>query len=261
MPFGSGGHAVSPFRLEIPAGGHLTLAIQVRFSVLQIAEIYKSIQGEGEFTGTSSVFVRTTGCNLRCWFCDTPFTSWEPEGEAQSIEQVLSQVAELGAEHVVVTGGEPLLLPEIVPLTAELRSRGHFVTLETAGTVFRDATADLMSISPKLANSTPSVDRSAIWSKRHEELRHRPAVIRSLIAESRYQLKFVIDVPTDVAQVEEWLAEFPEIDRGRVWLMPQATTREELSAKTDWIEDAATKNGFQFTSRLHIEQFGNARGY
>lgn len=261
MPIGPGGHAVSPFRLEIPASSHLTLAIQVRFSVLQISEIYKSIQGEGEFTGTSSVFVRTTGCNLRCWFCDTPFTSWEPEGETQSIEQVLSQVAELGAEHVVVTGGEPLLLPDIVPLTAELRSRGHFVTLETAGTVFRDATADLMSISPKLANSTPSVDRSAIWSKRHEELRHRPAVIRSFIAEPRYQLKFVIDVPTDVAQVEEWLAEFPEIDRGRVWLMPQATTREELSAKTDWIEDAATKNGFQFTSRLHIEQFGNARGY
>ena len=261
MPIGPGGHAVSPFRLEIPAGSHLTLAIQVRFSVLQISEIYKSIQGEGEFTGTSSVFERPTGCNLRCWFCDTPFTSWEPEGETQSIEQVLSQVAELGAEHVVVTGGEPLLLPDIVPLTAELRSRGHFVTLETAGTVFRDATADLMSISPKLANSTPSVDRSAIWSKRHEELRHRPAVIRSFIAEPRYQLKFVIDVPTDVAQVEEWLAEFPEIDRGRVWLMPQATTREELSAKTDWIEDAATKNGFQFTSRLHIEQFGNARGY
>jgi 7-carboxy-7-deazaguanine synthase len=229
--------------------------------VLQIAEIYQSIQGEGEFTGTSSVFVRTTGCNLRCWFCDTPFTSWEPEGEPQSIEHVLSQVAELGTQHVVVTGGEPLLLPEIVPLTAELRSRGHFVTLETAGTVFRAATADLMSISPKLANSTPSTDRSPIWSKRHEELRHRPAVIRSLISESRYQLKFVINVPTDVAQVEEWLTEFPEIDRGRVWLMPQATTREELSAKTSWIEEAATKVGFQFTSRLHIEQFGNARGY
>ena len=229
--------------------------------MLQIAEIYKSIQGEGEFTGTSSVFVRTTGCNLRCWFCDTPFTSWEPEGEQQSIDHVLSQVAEFEVEHVVVTGGEPLLLPDIVPLTAELRSRGHFVTLETAGTVFRAVTTDLMSISPKLANSTPGVDRSPAWSKRHEELRHRPVVIRSLIGEPRYQLKFVIDVPTDVAQVEEWLVEFPEIDRGRVWLMPQATTREELSAKTDWIEAAAMENGFQFTSRLHIEQYGNARGY
>lgn len=229
--------------------------------MLQIAEIYQSVQGEGEFTGTSSVFVRTTGCNLRCWFCDTPFTSWNPEGNSQTIEQVLSQVTELGAEHVVVTGGEPLLLPDIVPLTTELRSRGHFVTLETAGTVFREADADLMSISPKLANSTPSADRSRTWSRRHEQLRHRPEVIRRLILETPYQLKFVIDVPTDVAQVEEWLVEFPEIDHGRVWLMPQATTENELAAKVDWVQQAAKSSGFQFTSRLHIEQFGNARGY
>ena len=229
--------------------------------MLQIAEIYQSVQGEGEFTGTSSVFVRTTGCNLRCWFCDTPFTSWEPEGNSRTIEQVLSDVAKLGAEHVVVTGGEPLLLPDIVPLTAELRSRGYFVTLETAGTVFREAAADLMSISPKLANSTPSADRSLVWSQRHELLRHRPAVIRRLIEETPYQLKFVIDAPTDVIQVEEWLTEFPEIDHGRVWLMPQATTRDELAAKADWGQQAAESSGFQFTSRLHIEQFGNARGY
>ena len=229
--------------------------------MLQISEIYRSIQGEGEFTGTPSVFVRTTGCNLRCWFCDTPFTSWNPEGDAQSIEHVLKQVAELGAEHVVVTGGEPLLLPDIVPLIAELRSRGHFVTIETAGTVFRDATADLMSISPKLANSTPSPERSKVWSQRHEELRHRPDVIQSLIAVSTYQFKFVIDAPADVADVERWLTEFSDIDRSRVWLMPQATTREELATKTEWIEQAAQTSGFRFTSRLHIEQFGNARGY
>jgi 7-carboxy-7-deazaguanine synthase len=229
--------------------------------VLQISEIYQSIQGEGEFTGTPSVFVRTTGCNLRCWFCDTPFTSWEPEGSSQSVEHVLNQVANLGAEHVVVTGGEPLLLPDIVPLTVELRSRGHFVTVETAGTVFREATADLMSISPKLGNSTPSPERSQVWSQRHEELRHRPDVIRCLISASPYQFKFVIDQPNDVAEVEEWLTEFPEIDRDRVWLMPQATTREELATKTDWIEQAAETSGFRFTSRLHIEQFGNARGY
>ena len=112
-----------------------------------------------------------------------------------------------------MTGGEPLLLPDVVPLTAELRSRGHFVTLETAGTILREATADLMSISPKLANSTPSAERSEVWSKRHEELRHRPDVIRSLIAGTRYQFKFVIDTPDDVADVETWLTEFPEIDK------------------------------------------------
>ena len=236
-------------------------SFRYRVSVLRIAEIYQSIQGEGEFTGTSSIFVRTTGCNLRCWFCDTPFTSWEPEGQPQSVDQVLKRVSELDVQHVVVTGGEPLLLPDVVPLTAELRQRGYFVTIETAGTVFREATADLMSISPKLANSTPSAERSLVWSKRHEKIRHRPTVIRSLIADSPYQFKFVIDQSEDIDQVEDWLSEFPEIDRSRVWLMPQATTREELATKTGWIQSASDANGFQFTSRLHIEQFGNARGH
>lgn len=227
---------------------------------MRIAEIYQSIQGEGEFTGTPSIFLRTTGCNLRCWFCDTPFTSWEPEGTALSIDQILEQISELDAHHVVVTGGEPLLLPDIGTLTAELQARGHFVTLETAGTIFREAVADLMSISPKLANSTPSAERSLVWSQRHEQLRHRPEVIRRLISRSWYQFKFVIDQPDDVAQVGNWLTEFPEIDRNRVWLMPQATTRDELLTKTDWIQKASDEAGFRFTSRLHIEQFGNARG-
>lgn len=228
--------------------------------MLRIAEIYQSVQGEGEFTGRSSIFIRTTGCNLRCWFCDTPFTSWHPEGTFQSVEQIIAHVAGMNIEHVVVTGGEPLLLPDIVPLTAQLRSLGHFVTIETAGTVFREATSDLMSISPKLANSTPDVRRSQLWSRRHEQLRHRPAVVRKLVATSSYQLKFVIDQPEDVSQVEQWLLEFPEIDRHRVWLMPQATTREELAEKSDWIQAAAETSGYRFTSRLHIEKYGNTRG-
>jgi 7-carboxy-7-deazaguanine synthase len=249
------------FRARIQPTTIANQPFRCRVYVLRISEIYQSIQGEGEFTGTSSVFVRTTGCNLRCWFCDTPFTSWAPEGNQQTIDQVLTRIAEFDARHVVVTGGEPLLLPDIVPLTVELRQRGYFVTLETAGTAYRAAAADLMSISPKLANSTPSIERSRVWSQRHEQRRHRPDTIRSLISESAYQFKFVIDQPEDVTQVDAWLVEFPEIDRARVWLMPQATTREELAAKNGWIQQAAETAGFQFTSRLHIEQFGNTRGY
>src|SRR5271157_5131996 len=99
---------------------------------MRIAEIFRSLQGEGRLTGVQSVFVRTCGCNLRCRFCDTRYTSWEPEGDCLSIEQVLGTVERLAAgrpagqpdlDHVVVTGGEPMLLPELVPLCAELRRR------------------------------------------------------------------------------------------------------------------------------------------
>ena len=68
-----------------------------------------------------SVFVRTTGCNLRCWFCDTPFASWTPEGEDMSVDEILANVAQLDCRHVVVTGGEPMLFAELIPLTAALR--------------------------------------------------------------------------------------------------------------------------------------------
>ena len=120
--------------------------------MIRIAEIFHSIQGEGRLTGVPSVFVRTSGCNLRCWFCDTPYASWKPEGDSQNIETVLLEVKRFGCPHVVITGGEPMIAPELPYLVDSLRSDGMHVTIETAGTVIHDPPlqCDLMSISPKL---------------------------------------------------------------------------------------------------------------
>ncbi len=114
-----------------------------------------------------------------------------------------------------------------------------------------------MAISPKMHNSTPD---DPVWSIRHEETRHQPAVIRSLFDRYNCILKFVIDVNADVAEVVAYLGEFPQIDANHVWLMPQARTREELSEKADWVQAAAEAHGFQYSSRLHVEKFGNMRG-
>src|SRR5512142_50016 len=122
---------------------------------LKIAELFYSIQGEGALIGVPSVFVRTSGCNLRCSWCDTPYTSWHPEGTELSLGQILDEVLAHPARHVVVTGGEPMIAPEIIPLTERLREASLHITIETAGTVFKPVACDLMSISPKLSNSTP----------------------------------------------------------------------------------------------------------
>src|SRR4029078_1195514 len=98
---------------------------------MRIAEIFRSVQGEGLLTGTESVFVRTSGCNLRCWFCDTPFASWSPEGEDLSVHEVLARVAYLACFHVGIAGGEPMLHAELIPLTSALHERGLHVTVET----------------------------------------------------------------------------------------------------------------------------------
>lgn len=122
---------------------------------VKISEIFYSVQGEGSLLGVPSVFVRTSGCNLRCSWCDTPYTSWHPEGEMLSAAEVLKTVRNYGSSHVVVTGGEPMIVPEMPALTEALRAQGLHITIETAGTVDAPVACDLMSISPKLSNSVP----------------------------------------------------------------------------------------------------------
>ncbi len=160
--------------------------------------------------------------------------------------------------HVVLTGGEPLLQPEIVPLAEALRREGRVVTVETAGTVFRPVESDLMSISPKLSNSTPLT--SARWRERHDRDRDQPHVIRQLMNASRFQLKFVVDQPADLDEIVRYLARFPEVPRECVWLMPQGTQQSDLVEKAIWLAPAAARLGHRFCPRMQIELFGSVRG-
>lgn len=226
---------------------------------VRIAEVFSSVQGEGLYAGTESVFVRTTGCNLRCWFCDTPYTSWRPEGGQQPWTAVLETVLGFGCRDVVLTGGEPLLQPEIVPLSQALRAQGRRVTVETAGTVYRPVVADLMSLSPKLSNSLPSVDHP-VWRRRHQRDQHRPEVLHRLMAESPYQLKFVIDAPADLEDVQAYLSALGNVPGDCVWLMPQGVTTVVLAEKEAWLEPAAARLGYRFCPRKHIALYGNVRG-
>jgi 7-carboxy-7-deazaguanine synthase len=226
---------------------------------MRIADIFFSIQGEGRLTGVPSAFVRLTGCNLRCAWCDTPYTSWEPEGETLALAEVLSRLEAFPARHAVVTGGEPLLSPEVVPLCAGLRERGYHVTVETAATVFRPIDCDLASLSPKLSNSTPLERSHGRFALRHDQLRLRPSVIRAFMERSDYQLKFVIEKLSDLEEVESLLAELPGVDREKVLLMPQGVTREELAERGPLVAEACKKHGFRYCPRLHVELFGNRR--
>jgi 7-carboxy-7-deazaguanine synthase len=225
---------------------------------MRIAEIFASIQGEGFLTGTPSVFIRASGCNLRCWYCDTQYASWHPEGKDLSVDAIVARAMALEGTHVVLTGGEPMLFAELIPLAARLRERGRHITVETAGTLYLPLACDLMSISPKLSNSTPL--RDPRWAARHEKARHEPEVIRRLTAEYEYQLKFVIDRPDDCREVETYLAGFPQIDRSRVMLMPQGTDPATLEAKAAWLEPYCESHGLRYCPRRQIEWFGLVRG-
>jgi 7-carboxy-7-deazaguanine synthase len=235
---------------------------------MRIAEIYHSLQGEGRLTGVRSVFVRTSGCNLRCRFCDTPYASWTPEGKHLSAEDVLVEVEHCissfcngrSMRHVVITGGEPMLFQDLVPLCAELRRRDMHVTIETAGTRYLPVECDLMAVSPKLSNSTPCAEESPEWVDLHERNRAAPDVVRRLNAEYDCQFKFVIGSPADCDEVRTYLADFPEINRQRVLLMPMGTDCAALAAVGKWLEPYCREEGLVFCPRRHIEWFGCCRG-
>lgn len=227
---------------------------------MRIAEIYRSKQGEGRLTGTDSIFVRTSGCNLRCHFCDSPHTSWKPQGRDLAISEIRKMVTELGARHVVLTGGEPLLNSEILPLAAELKDLGHHITVETAGTLYLPIACDLMSVSPKMSNSTPDRDLHPQWHRRHEETRVAMDVLRRLTCEYDYQVKFVISDPQDLAEVDRFLEQQPQIPGGAVYLMPEGTTTARLESIADWLIPYCQQSGRTYCPRRQIEWYGHIRG-
>lgn len=223
---------------------------------MRIAEIFYSVQGEGSLVGVPSIFVRTSGCNLRCSWCDTPYTSWNPEGDDLAIDDILDRAAAFpAAQHVVLTGGEPMIAPGIVELSERFRKRGMHITVETAGTVFTPVACDLMSISPKLSNSTPE----GVFRAQHERLRQQPDVLPSLMASYDYQLKFVIAREDDIDEVRA-LVSLLKAPAAKVILMPEGIHADILRERGLWLAELCKQHGFRFSPRLHVDLYGNRRG-
>ncbi|MBI3000623.1 MAG: 7-carboxy-7-deazaguanine synthase QueE [Deltaproteobacteria bacterium] len=227
---------------------------------MRLAEIFYSIQGEGRLLGTPSIFIRTSGCNLRCVWCDTPYTSWRPQGDEWRLSEILAEANKYPARHVVVTGGEPLLAGDIEGLAAKLKEIGYHITIETAATLFKPVVCDLVSMSPKLSNSTPWKRERGRFAEMHEERRLNFPAIQRLMDGYNYQLKFVADRRSDFAEIEEVLSRLKGVDRTRVLVMAQAKSKKGLREKSPWIVGLCKKHGFSYTPRLHIELYGNRRG-
>jgi 7-carboxy-7-deazaguanine synthase len=227
-----------------------------------ISEIFYSIQGEGELTGIPSIFVRTSGCNLRCNWCDTMYASWKPEGSEMSPQEILTEVAKYPAEHCVLTGGEPMIAKDIRTVAQSLRASGKHITIETAATILPGEIAcDLASLSPKLSNSTPDERLSAGWRQKHEQLRYQPAVIHEWVARYPYQIKFVITSAHDVDEIQLLLSELGGIiPPSKILLMPEGTSVGVIRGRDETLVELCKRNGYRYCNRLHVDLFGQTRG-
>ena len=230
---------------------------------MQVLEIYQSKQGEGIWTGQPSVFVRFFGCPLRCRFCDTIYArtadSEDEYGADLTPDEIVGRVLLLDLPHVVLTGGEPMMFPEITELTKLLKEFDYRITIETSGICFQPVACDLISISPKLSNTTPLAGDSAIISG-HERERSKPEIVQQLMLRYNYQLKFVVDSKEDMQDVEEYLSQLHGVVSNRVLLMPQAVEAETMHQKALWIEPFCSARGYRYCPRMQLIWYGNKRG-
>ncbi|MBC7783071.1 MAG: radical SAM protein [Burkholderiales bacterium] len=164
-------------------------------------------------------------------------------------------------KHVVLTGGEPMIMPDIAELCAALRSKGFHITIETAATVFRKLPIDLASMSPKLSNSTPYERDGGRFAVAHEKNRLNVPVIQQFIDTSPdFQLKFVVAKPSDLDEIDDLLSQLSNWQPADVQLMPEGTDIDVLRSRAGWIGEVCKRRGFRYSPRLHIEMFGNKRG-
>jgi len=228
---------------------------------MKLSELFYSIQGEGKLVGVPSVFVRASGCNLRCTWCDTPYASWEPEGADVSVAEIVARVVGFGARHAVLTGGEPMIMPEIVDLCDALKTRGMHITMETAATVHKEVKIDLASLSPKLSNSTPTEREGGRFARAHEQLRINVPVIQRFIDTSPdFQLKFVVSSEADLAEIRTILDGLKGVRGEDVLLMPEGTDARTLDERAGWVSEVCKREGFRYCPRLHVTLYGNKRG-
>ncbi len=225
---------------------------------MTVSEIFYSLQGEGLLAGVPGVFVRLAGCPLRCKWCDTKY-AWDGNaGTSCDIDEILKTVTQRPCRFIVATGGEPMINSELLQLARALKGIGKHITIETAGIAFiPDMPCDLMSISPKLSNSTPDDSELA---KIHEDSRLDIPVLRKLIRNYDYQLKFVVDSQDDLPEIQQTTEQIGNVDPEKVMLMPQAVTRVELIEKSPMVADLCKRTGYTFCNRLQILLWDNQRG-
>ena len=222
-------------------------------------EIFHSIQGEGVSLGVPTVFLRLATCNLTCTWCDTRYTwDWKSYSYAESVAEydvadLESRVLTHGCNHLVITGGEPLMQQRnLAPLAESLHRKGVYCEVETNGTFepspqMRDAISQ-WNVSPKLGNSGETLKKREV-----------PDALRAFSGMDNAFFKFVIAAPEDVAEVEALVQRY-DIVHERVLLMPEGTTPAALNERARWLAELCRREGFRMTTRLHILLWGDERG-
>ena len=243
--------------------------------LLPINEMYACVQGEGKLLGVPHILIRVSGCRLRCQFadsfCDTPYSSWKPEKgnfTYQDVREFYGKNSHI--HHTMITGGGPTLHAKMLKELCKIGKEYYqTITIETEGSEYVSTMADLISLSPKLSNSTPRPGTIMPYTgkvvtegdkKKHEKWRRNYDAMKQLIEHHPdYQLKPVISSEEDLEEVKE-LQKILDVPNHMVYLMPEGLERHQLNERRKWLTEICVREGYNFTDRLHIITYGDERG-
>lgn len=209
---------------------------------LKLTEIFLSVQGEARSVGWPTVFVRLTGCPLRCQYCDTAYAFYG--GDWWNIDDILAEVAKYGARHVCVTGGEPLSQKRCILLLKKLCDAGYEVSLETSGAI------DISDVDARVSRV---VDLKTPDSKEQ----HRNRLENIPLLTQHDQVKFVICSPVDYEWAKTMLAEHRLTERCEVLFSPSYTEIKPRDL-AEWL--LADKLPVRFQMQLHKQLWGEETG-
>lgn len=220
---------------------------------MRISEIFYSIQGEGTNTGKPAIFLRLAGCNLCCIWCDSKFTWDMKSGEEINTEKIIKIIKKYPCRHLVITGGEPLIqqagikkLLEKLNKNSSKKSDKYFVEIETSGSIKPQISnlIDQYNCSPKLSNS------------KNRPINYKLS-LQNFPKEKTYY-KFVVDKKSDLNEIKKFIKDHKLLN-DKIILMPQGISKTAISKRSKWLAEICKKENWKFSTRLHIEIWGNRR--
>lgn len=247
-----------------------------KLKIQKIVDLHTCLQGEGLYAGLPHFLIRNSGCNLNCqfsdWICDTSYASWAPEDGKYSLQDIQALIdSNPQIKYAFITGGNASFYPELLQQEVDLlKANNIFVAIEDNGTQYHPIKGlDFVTLSPKLANSTPKVGTqiqdptiggvvTQYHVDRHEKDRKNYISMKNWITNYDYQLKFVCTTEDQLVEIEN-LITLIKADKDKVCLMPEGVTAEQLAKRRAWLMELCIEKGYRYSDRLHIIAYDNKR--